>query len=276
MTVVKTVKANGVELAYAEAGAGAPVVLVHGSLCDYRYSLPVMQRLAARFRVINYSRRCHVPNACPPGAPYSYELHADDLAAVIRTLRLGPAHVVGHSYGGAVAALTAQKHPELVRSLVLIEPGLYSLLPMNDYGLLVRGEMAAAGERARSALAHDLDEEAIRQLMDSVLHPRRFDDLAPEMRVLLLENAPSLRASVVTSAPLPQFTCEGAKQLGMPVLLMGGEKSAPQFPLVNGELARCLLNAHSITIPGADHGLYYDAAGPVSAAILKFLAQLKE
>jgi pimeloyl-ACP methyl ester carboxylesterase len=252
------------------------VVLVHGSLVDYRYSLPLMRELAQRHRVINYSRRCHAPNPCPRGAAYSHELHADDLAALIRALDLGPAHIVGHSYGAAVAVYMAQKHPDLVRSLTLVEPGIFSLLPMNDRGLLARSEMAAAGERARTALAHDLDEEAVRQLAELVLRPRRYSSLPAEMRAMLLENAPSLRASIATAAPSPQFTCDDAKQLRMPVLLLNGVNSAPEFLLVNDELQRCMPEARRVTMTPADHNLVYELPQPVAKAVLEFLAAVPE
>jgi pimeloyl-ACP methyl ester carboxylesterase len=275
MPNLKTAKVNGIELAYTEAGAGEPVVLVHGSLVDYRYSLPLMRELSRRYRVINYSRRCHAPNPCPRGAAYSHQLQADDLAALIRELKLGPAHIVGHSYGAAVAVYMAQKHPELVRSLTLIEPGLYALMPTHERAMQARQEMAAAGERARDALAHDLDEEAVRQLAELVLRPRRYASLPADMRAMLLENAPSLRASIAAAAP-PQFTCDEAKRLRMPVLLLGGENSAPEFRLVNDELQRCIRQARRVTISPADHNLVYDLPQPVAEAVLEFLAAAQE
>lgn len=273
---LKSVVVNGVELAYTEAGAGEPLVLVHGSLVDYRYSLPLMRQLARRYRVINYSRRCHAPNPCPRGAAYSFQLHADDLAALIRELKLAPAHIVGHSSGGAVAVYLAQQHPELVRTLTLVEPGLYSLMPTDERAMQVRQEMAAADERARSALAHDLDEEAVRQLVELVLRPRRFADLPPNLRAMLLENTPSLRAAVAATAPPLQFTCDDAKQLAVPTLLMEGEITAPEFRWVNDGLARCLPHAQRVTIPRAGHNLFFDQPQPVAQAVLEFLTAAPE
>lgn len=269
---LKKISVNGDELAYVEEGAGEPVVLVHGSLVDYRYTLPLMRELARGHRVINYSRRCHAPNPCPPGAAYSHRLHAEDLAALIRELKIGPAHIVGHSYGGAVAVYMAQQHPELVRSLVLVEPGLYGIMPTHERALQVRQEMAAAVERARDALAHEMEEEAVRQLVDMILRPRRFTELSMEMRAALLENLPSWRAAAAAATPPPPFTCEHAEQLRLPALLLEGEKSAPEYGLVNSELARCLPEARRVKIPAADHNLVYEQPQAVAQAVSEFLA----
>src|SRR5262245_61249813 len=60
---VKHVNANGLSFAYVEAGKGPPVVLVHGSVFDYREWSKQIKPLARHYRVIAYSRRYHWPNA---------------------------------------------------------------------------------------------------------------------------------------------------------------------------------------------------------------------
>ena len=64
-----------------------------------------------------------------PRGDYSAIVDADDLAALIRKLKLAPAHIVGVSYGAYVALFLAARHPELVRSLVLSEPPVLRWLP---------------------------------------------------------------------------------------------------------------------------------------------------
>src|SRR5262249_41430086 len=121
--------ANGVEFHYLDVGAGPPVILVHGSISDYREWSNQTQPLAQRYRVIAYSRRYHWPNQAPTkDADASLERQADDLAAIIRALGIAQAHVVGHSYGGATALFLARQHPDLVRTLVLAEPAVGGVL----------------------------------------------------------------------------------------------------------------------------------------------------
>ena len=126
---LKTVTiADGVVLHYAERGQGAPIVFVHGSLADYSVWNRELADFSAQYRAIAYSRRYNSPNtnAIRPG--HSAIQDADDLAAFITTLNLGPVHVVGHSYGGLTALFLATRHPELLRTIVLAEPPAVALL----------------------------------------------------------------------------------------------------------------------------------------------------
>lgn len=71
------------------------------------------------------SRRYHYPNAWPDdGKSYSFEQHVEDLAAFIKGLNVGKVHLVGSSYSGRMAGFLALRYPELLRSVVLGEPGL--------------------------------------------------------------------------------------------------------------------------------------------------------
>ncbi len=91
----------------------------------------------------------------------------------------------------------------------------------------------------------------------------------------MLENAASLRAAVVSGVPAPEFTCAEAKKLAMPVLLLEGKSTAPEFRMINDVLARCLPNSQRAVISGADHGLIFGAPEPTAAALDHFLARRK-
>jgi pimeloyl-ACP methyl ester carboxylesterase len=104
---------RGAELHYVEQGTGEPLILLHGGQGDYRSWAPQMAALSPHFRVISYSRRYHYPNHNPLTATnHSAYAEAEDLAAVIRTLGLGPVHLVGTSIGAATALVLALQHPE--------------------------------------------------------------------------------------------------------------------------------------------------------------------
>ena len=96
MSSVQRIRVNGADLAYVEQGQGPVVVLALGVVGDYRAWTNQMGALSARHRVIAYSFRYHHPNApAGPAAEYTVPVHAADLAALVRALGLGPAHVVG-------------------------------------------------------------------------------------------------------------------------------------------------------------------------------------
>src|SRR6185436_1351290 len=108
---------------YLEKGRGLPVIFVHGGLDDYRAWQPQLEPFAQSYRVIAYSRRYNFPNNNPHIRPdHSAIIEAEDLAALIKKLKLGRVHLIGHSYGALTALFLAVKHPELVRTLVLAEP----------------------------------------------------------------------------------------------------------------------------------------------------------
>jgi pimeloyl-ACP methyl ester carboxylesterase len=118
-----TARVAGATLFYKEAGTGPPLVLIHGSAPDSRAWSPVFEDLARDHRVIAYDRRGYGESACTPLGG-GWRRHGEDAAELLPALQATPATVVGWSGGGYVALHLAIEHPELVRSLVLIETGL--------------------------------------------------------------------------------------------------------------------------------------------------------
>src|SRR5512144_1182156 len=99
-------------LAYADAGAGPPVLLIHGAWGDLRTFSRAIPVLSAGHRLSVPSLRYHWPNAWPASDDeayrnYTVETHAQDVAALIERLGIAPVDLVGHSYGGNVAAVLA-------------------------------------------------------------------------------------------------------------------------------------------------------------------------
>jgi pimeloyl-ACP methyl ester carboxylesterase len=118
----------GTRTRYFEAGAGEPVVLVHGGqFGSYNCATDWDQNfgeLADGFRVIAYDKigQGWSGNPTSPSA-YVLETAVEHLERVVETLAPGGAHLVGHSRGGYAVTRLALDRPELVRSLVLVDPG---------------------------------------------------------------------------------------------------------------------------------------------------------
>jgi pimeloyl-ACP methyl ester carboxylesterase len=103
-------------LAFADEGAGSPLVLVHAGIADARMWQPQVDRFAGEWRVVRPDLRGF------GGTPHSkldYR-HAADLVGLFDDVRLPPAVVVGASMGGGVAIDAALERPDLVRALVLV------------------------------------------------------------------------------------------------------------------------------------------------------------
>ncbi len=146
-SAVKRMSVNGADLVYLEQGQGTPVVFVHGAFSDHRAWEGQREAVAQRYRYIALTQRYFGTAPWPDsGEKYSLATHADDLAVFIRELRTGPVHVVGWSYGGAIALALAVQHPELVKSLFLHEPSLATFVTDP-------ADVKAAGEDRRDMTA---------------------------------------------------------------------------------------------------------------------------
>jgi pimeloyl-ACP methyl ester carboxylesterase len=270
----KTVEVNGARLAYVEHGQGPPVVLVHGALLDYRYWSPQLDALSHDYRVIAVSLRRHYPNSAPPDSSgYSPAIHAADLAALMRKLDLPPVHLVGHSYGGRVALQLAGDHPEMVRSLVLEEPGqLANLVTDSAAKAELAPLLAARTLTVKSALAK-LDsgdaEGGMREFVANAMGPGVYDTGSKEFRGFLRSNVGTLRPLLTT--PPARFTCEDAGKIQAPTLLIGGDASPRIYALSMTALRPCLRDAERVTLPGATHCAHWDDADAFNRAVLDFL-----
>lgn len=112
---------NGVELAYQSFGDGgpAPLVLLHGAFGSVEMFGPNVAAFAAGRRVVGVDLQNHGRSPFVD-RPMRFESMADDVAALIDELGIGPADVLGFSLGGAIALRLAIQHPVAVRRLVLV------------------------------------------------------------------------------------------------------------------------------------------------------------
>src|SRR2546426_6829402 len=110
---------NGIRLYYEIDGAGPPLILLHGGLGAIEMFGPNLPALAKDHRVIAVDLQGHGRTA-DIDRPLRTDLMAEDIAALIKHLKLDRPDIMGYSLGGGVALLTAIRHPELVGRLVVI------------------------------------------------------------------------------------------------------------------------------------------------------------
>lgn len=111
-----------------------PLLLVHGATEDGHCFPRVASALSATHVVVMPDARGH-GESTPPPLGWDYAMQGEDLAAVITALRLERPVVIGHSMGCGAALHLAGEHPELVRALVLEDPGPW-WLPVADAAAL--------------------------------------------------------------------------------------------------------------------------------------------
>lgn len=113
------IHANGVDLFYESLGTGEPLLLLAGFACDHTIWAKVVPTLARQYLVISIDNRGMGQSPASKTLASVRDM-AEDAAAVLQALGLGPVHVAGHSMGGMIAQELALSHAELVRSLSLL------------------------------------------------------------------------------------------------------------------------------------------------------------
>jgi len=264
-------------LAYIEQGHGTPVIFVHGGgTTDLRTWGFQIEPFAEHFRVIAYSQRYHYPNAwMGDGSDInSTSVHAEDLAALIAALKLGRVHLIGVSYGADIVLRLAVDHPELVRTLVIAEPALFSWLATLPGGSKLFTEYAEKMIPAKKAVQNGDVESGMRLYLDSFMGSGVFDQLPTSVRDRILDNLRLLSAEPTEIGDTgPDITREEAATIQAPALILTGDESPKMFLLVSQELARYLPDAERAQIREASHLLHVMNPQVYNATVLGFLAK---
>jgi pimeloyl-ACP methyl ester carboxylesterase len=121
----KLIHANGIDIAYTEVGDGPPLVLLHGALVSTGPAwagsavafVDCMHTLGKHFRVVAPDTRGSGATV-HPGGPATFDVLADDVAALVDILELDRPMIAGFSEGGATATYVALRHPDIVRAVV--------------------------------------------------------------------------------------------------------------------------------------------------------------
>lgn len=268
-------RVNDYELTCQVAGRGAPLLLVHGSLCDYRYWRGQVEALSARYRVIVPSLRHYFPEQWDgEGGGFTTKQHVDDLLALIDQIP-GPVHLLGHSRGGNICLRLALMAPRKLLSLTLADPGgdfaddvfagvnievPNSPLERNQFRLQAL-QMIRAGAT----------EEGLRLFVDTVSGTGVWSKSSRQFREMATANAMTL-VGQVADHPVP-INREQIAQLQLPVLLIGGAKSPEPFPRIIQALQSTLADARSVMISGASHGMNVIRPASFNRAVLEFVEQ---
>ena len=271
----KEIRAGDISLAYIEQGHGTPVIFVHGSgATDLRTWGAQMEPFAEHYRAIAYSQRNHYPNAWIGygSGVYSTTVDSGDLAALIGALNLGGVHLVGNSYGADIILRLAVEHPEMVRTLVLAEPGLATWLATLPGGAKMFANSAATIIPAKKAVEAGDFEAGARLFIDAALGKGLFDHLPASTRNRILDN---VRLVSAEPTELDEFSGEitpaEATYIQAPTLILTGDQSPQRYSLVCQELARLLPHVETAQISEAAHILHVMNPQAFNRAVLGFL-----
>ena len=269
---MQTLRVNGYDMSYLEIGDGPPLVCVHGSLCDFRIWSSVLGPLTRKHRVIAPSLRHFFPDHWDGvGDTYSIAQHVDDVIAFIEKLDTRPVDLMGHSRGGHIAFRVAQERPELLRKLVLAEPG-GNLDATLDPAVAPGGPSEQGARIAVSAekiKAGDID-GALRSFVDGIDGKGAWARLPAAAKQQLRDNVFTLIGQV-HEARKP-YSRADAQAIKTPTLFIGGAKTKGLLPKVLHMLAAHVPNSKVAMIPNATHPMFEQAPQQFSEIVLDFLA----
>jgi lipase len=124
------ISGDGVELAFGFwPGRKSPVIAIHGLTASFVSFAGVAERLNGRRPLFAPDLRGRGDSDKPDG-PYGMAQHARDVAVAMQSLELGPSVIVGHSMGAFVATAMAERNPELVSGIIMIDGGYVPDLPV--------------------------------------------------------------------------------------------------------------------------------------------------
>ncbi len=264
---------NETELAFEVRGSGEPVVLVHsGIVADAFVPLLNQPALTEHYRLLNYHRRGYGSSARASG-PVSIAQQAEDCHALMQHLGIERAHVVGHSFGGAIALQLALDAPEAVHSLALLEPTIPAAFAdpaVAQYFMETVGKAFAqygAGDKAGAVdtWARGAFGPEYRSVLDRVL-PGAFEQAVTDADTLFQVEAPTLQQW--------SFTPAEAQRITQPVLSMYHEDTIwPGFQKIHELLLAWLPQTETFVLPNATHLLQIMNPRGVAEALASFFAR---
>ena len=213
---------NGVRLYYEEAGKGTPIVFVHEFADDLHSWEPQLRYFSRRYRCIAYNARGYPPSDVPKAvSKYSQAIATDDIANVMKHLKIRKAHIIGCSMGGFATVHFGLRYPRLALSLTAIGVG---------YG-------------------SDPDKQA-QFAKDTEIMARRFDELGTPEAIKPYQIGPS-RVQFQNKDPrgFAHFCAEFAKHsaLGSANTLRGLQARRPTIYSLERSLSKLKVPLHMVT-----------------------------
>lgn len=260
---------QGGRVSFMEQGSGSPIVLLHAGGSSSRQWLKAARLLEKEFRLI-------APDLWGFGGsdawrgeePLTHDHQAMLVAAAIEQLATGPVHLVGHSYGGAVAVRLALLQPALVKTLTLIEPILMRLLELAGDARAFREYLEMVDAFLRNA--SERPEHAWRAFIDYRNGAGTWDALPAASRERFLSTTESTVAGFRSNLSNPT-SLDDLRCVATPTLVMCGEKTTLPDRKVTEILRDHIPGCQYVVIPGAEHMSPLSHPGFIAQAIRAFI-----
>ncbi|MCC3375804.1 alpha/beta fold hydrolase [Cohnella sp. REN36] len=253
--------ANGLNVAFADEGQGAPVLLLHGYCGSRYYWEDVWAKLAPHGRLIAPDARGHGETAATEGA-YPMEQLAEDAVQLLDALGIRQAYVLGHSMGGYTALAIAERFPDRLAGIGLLHSTTF---PDDETGKANRDKVAMR-------VAEEGIKGHIADLIPKLFAPAHRDAMPGKVdRALEIGYATSPLGAIggalgMKARPDRKRVLE---ETALPVLLLAGESDGvigpeKRFPVDGPKVTRSLL-------AGAGHMGMYEAPEAFAESVIAYL-----
>lgn len=261
---MKTINVGGVEIQYADKGQGPAVLFLHG----FPLSLGMwdeQEALSDRYRIVRFDARGHGGSGVGDSA-LTMDRIAEDAAVLIEQLRLGPVVLAGCSMGGYAAFAFAQKHPSLLRGLVLVDTKAGADTPEARKG---RGELAAKVMKDGPPAAL---EAFLPKLVGDTTKATRADVVA-KIKDMVLATPKQGISDALHGIAARQDSTPFLREIAVPTLVICGEEDVIT-PRAEAEiLQKGITGAELAMIPKSGHLPSMETPEEFNAVLGKFLAR---
>lgn len=263
MTSGTVTSADGTQIAFWREGHGPPLLMVHGGASDHMAWYFVVPLLARDFEVYTYDRRGRGDSG--DTLPYAVEREVEDVVAMLHAIGR-PAHLVGHSAGGILALLTAERVSNLL-SLILYEPAFVVDGARERPGREVLGKI-------ESLLSEGNRDEVIRTVMRETLE-------LPENEIAAMGASPGWDHLLAVAHTVPydwelwmeRFAEERIRAVHTRALLLIGSESPSWLQIGTRAVAAALPCARLQILAGQEHLATITAPQMFAEAVASFALQ---
>jgi 3-oxoadipate enol-lactonase len=236
---MKTIKVNGIEIAYTRRGTGNPLMLVHGFPLDHSIWNETADLLENEFDLILPDLR-GFGQSTTVESPYFMDDMADDLAALLDNLGIVEITIAGHSMGGYVALAFAKKYPQRVRGLALVASQAAADAPDRKEG--------------RYKTAQDVAEKGVGVVADAMTSKlSAMAEVQTLARAIMERQTPSAVTGALKAMAEREEMSSTLAAFPFPLFVIHGDEDA-LIPVDRGREVKSLVAAaRLIEIQGAGH-----------------------
>ncbi|WP_341898555.1 alpha/beta hydrolase [Ferrovibrio terrae] len=256
--------------------ADAPqLLLLHSSAASHRQWRPLIAALGRGWHIVAPDLIGHGETPMPDHGKPTLEEEIARLTALLERMD-GPVHLVGHSYGGAIALELAGRQPQRIASLAMYEPVAFGLLRDSSQRDAWR-EIALVAQRHIDLVASGDPRTAAIAFLDYWVGPAALLAMPEPMQAYVTGCMTAVASEFRELLQPGRAVPADLKSLTMPVLLLCGTETTLAARGVVAELRQYLAAARVIELPGAGHMaplLQPDLVNPVLADFLDIAAQI--